>query len=191
MTPETNLHTCRLGFSHMQSTGRCHFCEPHPVTSVVCETCHHPSHEGRACGQFCMWDRPGGAPGNGYCHCGEAAQLATLTTTNQATTFFALPVELPELPACAAIRVNGFVFADKRHGNCLLQIAEIWPYGCPFPKLVWEYGFMTTRGRFVDRKEGMRLMLAAGRPSANKGGPDLKVSPAGYRGDELYSEDLY
>ena len=49
-------------------------------------------------------------------------------------------------------------------------------------------GFMTTQGRFVDRKDAMALMLAAGRTSANKeahhGGWSLP-------GGELASEDLY
>ena len=41
---------------------------------------------------------------------------------------------------------------------------------------------VTSRNRFVSRKEGRQLQDAAGIPSAAEGG---------YRGDSLYSEDLY
>ncbi len=43
-------------------------------------------------------------------------------------------------------------------------------------------GFITSRNRFVDRREAMRLQKDAGVESAN---------PRGYYGEELYSEDLY
>lgn len=107
MTPETNLPPSETNLN------------------AVCETCHHPSHEGRACGQLCMWDRPGGVPGNGHCHCGAAAQASTLTTTNQAATFFVPLDELPELPACAAINANGVIFAGRRHADCLKMAVRI------------------------------------------------------------------
>lgn len=95
-----------------------------------------------------------------------------------------------EIPACAAIRgAHGITFAGKRHHDCLAQVKSAGFGG------LWRVsatqGFMTTRGRFVDRKEAMQLMLDAGIPSANKGGEDQATSPAGFRGDELYSEDLY
>lgn len=43
-------------------------------------------------------------------------------------------------------------------------------------------GFVTSRNRYVDRKEAMRIQKEAGVES---------LDPGGYRGDELYSEDLY
>ncbi|MGE3278053.1 MAG: hypothetical protein AB7O67_23320 [Vicinamibacterales bacterium] len=43
-------------------------------------------------------------------------------------------------------------------------------------------GFVTSRGRYVTRSEGRQLQEAAGIGS---------VSPSGYRGDLLFSEDLY
>lgn len=49
-------------------------------------------------------------------------------------------------------------------------------------------GFLTTRGRFVDRKEGYRLQIAAGIPSMLEG---TKNARAAYAGGELFSEDLY
>jgi hypothetical protein len=44
-----------------------------------------------------------------------------------------------------------------------------------------DQGFITSRNRYVDREEGLRLQLAAGIES---------VAPGGYRG-QLFSEDLY
>lgn len=43
-------------------------------------------------------------------------------------------------------------------------------------------GFLTSLGRFVDRAEGYRLQRAAGIES---------VAEGGYRGEILFSEDLY
>ena len=44
-------------------------------------------------------------------------------------------------------------------------------------------GFITSDNRFVERKEGMKIQKRAGILSAEKDG--------GYRGDILFSEDLY
>lgn len=84
-----------------------------------------------------------------------------------------------ELPACAAVRDNRTyaVVADRRHGDCLSHMNAL-----QIPKDCRTQGFVTNRGRFVDRREAFRLMRAAGIPSAAEGG---------YRGEELYSEDLY
>ncbi len=87
----------------------------------------------------------------------------------------------PEVPACAAVRYEGgggiiFIFAGKRHGDCLRD-ATLAGYGKPVTQ-----GFMTTRGRFVNRVDAKLLMERAGRESA---------APDGYRGDHLFSEDLY
>lgn len=88
-----------------------------------------------------------------------------------------------EVCLCAALRfADGDVIRGHRH-NDALRVA--WDkqkrpstHGHP------EQGFLTTRGRFVDRKEGQRLQLAAGIPSAAS-------ADGGYRGNNLYSEDLY
>jgi hypothetical protein len=85
-----------------------------------------------------------------------------------------------EVPACAAIRLaNGAIFAGHRHHDCIKSINDCnWS-----PKAVGVvHGFMTTRGRFVNRAEAKTLLVAAGLPSA---------APEGYRGDKLFSEDLY
>jgi hypothetical protein len=42
-------------------------------------------------------------------------------------------------------------------------------------------GFVTSRNRFVTREEGMKLQITAGIPSVG----------GGYRGNRLFSEDLY
>lgn len=47
---------------------------------------------------------------------------------------------------------------------------------------MYSQGFITNRGRFVSRTEGRKLQDAAGIPSADR---------EGYRGNTLFSEDLY
>jgi hypothetical protein len=85
---------------------------------------------------------------------------------------------LLETCLCAAIQFpDGYVVRGHRHHDCLRTAAGIPGRN---PRGVAQ-GFLTTHGRFVDRREGLRLQLAAGAPSAD---------PGGYR-DQLYSEDLY
>ena len=92
---------------------------------------------------------------------------------------------MKERVICAAIKVGKQIFYGHRHTHAIQAIHD---------KLSYKYnrqiidgkkkvqGFVTTTGRFVDRKEAMKIQLAAGIRSANMGG---------YYGDELYSEDLY
>lgn len=81
----------------------------------------------------------------------------------------------PEICIVAAVRtVAGRVIRCHRHFYGL-HIAGPEAKGC-------EQGFVTSRNRFVDREEGQRIQLAAGMDS---------IAPGGYRGDNLYSEDLY
>lgn len=42
-------------------------------------------------------------------------------------------------------------------------------------------GFLTSKGRFVDRKEGLKIALEN----------NQVIDPSQIRGDNLYSEDLY
>lgn len=89
-----------------------------------------------------------------------------------------------EVPACAAILVFGggvdLVVSGHRHSDCLTQLN--W-WGIKHKVETTVSGFMTTRGRFVPRKEALRLMEMAERESAAKGG---------YRKQHgLFSEDLY
>ena len=83
-----------------------------------------------------------------------------------------------ETCTCAALRcVNGTIIKGDRHGDCFRAALEI-----DEDARNAEQGFLTTLGRFVDRREGQRIQKAAGIASAD---------PEGYRGDELFSEDLY
>ncbi len=84
----------------------------------------------------------------------------------------------PETAACAAIMLaSGTIVAGRRHHDCLLML-----HVSGLSRFNIVQGFMTTHGRFVPRFEAFRLQKLAGIPSAD---------PGGYRGLELYSEDLY
>jgi hypothetical protein len=103
-----------------------------------------------------------------------------------------------EVVICAAIRLpDGRIFRGHRHGDCIRTARDSvncnggvdpWREGDGVgrheywtPDMCGDQGFITSANRYVDRKEGMRLQLAAGIESVAKGG---------YRG-QLYSEDLY
>jgi hypothetical protein len=84
----------------------------------------------------------------------------------------------PETCVCAAIVLtDGTVIQGRRHHNCLGAIHNL-----DLSRVGSTQGFITSTGRFVEREEGRKLQDAAGIPSAD---------PGGYRGDTLYSEDLY
>ncbi len=110
-----------------------------------------------------------------------------------------------EVVICSAIRLpDGRIFRGHRHGDCIRTARESlnwnggvnpWKevtgagsYGTSRPPEYWQpsmcddQGFITSTNRYVDRKEGMRLQLAAAIASA---------APGGYRGATLFSEDLY
>ena len=92
----------------------------------------------------------------------------------------------PEVCICAAIRLpDGRVIRGHWHHNCFAAISELATVDASIPSRQerFEQGFVTSRNRFVDRKEGLALQLAAGIPSAD---PVRK----GY-GNQLFSEDLY
>ena len=94
---------------------------------------------------------------------------------------------MPEKIICAAILYKGKMYYGHRHPSALQVLND---------ELSWEMarkeihkeraemtqGFVTTLGRFVDRKEGQIIHKATVGKSHDKDG---------YRGDELYSEDLY
>jgi len=85
-----------------------------------------------------------------------------------------------EICICAAIRTeDDKIILGHRHSDCFTAMrvrnkkeAHIFD----------SQGFITSFNRFVTRKEGRKLQDAAGIKSAD---------PEGYRGDTLYSEDLY
>ena len=107
-----------------------------------------------------------------------------------------------EFCICAAIRMpDGEVVHGHRHDGCLTVVRNRMdalrgllddPPGSLEKKhekmrsdiIAAEQGFVTSMGRFVDRKEAMEIQRHSGRPS--------KYSKDGsYRGEELFSEDLY
>ena len=84
---------------------------------------------------------------------------------------------VPEIVICAAIvTANGTIIRGHRH-NDAIAAAQTRHLG-----MGPQQGFITSRNRYVDRKQGLKIQLAAGIASAD---------PGGYRGGELYSEDLY
>jgi len=84
---------------------------------------------------------------------------------------------------CAAIKLpNGDLVKGRRHNNCISLAVELGASRGDIAGAI--QGFMTTTGRFVDRKVGMEIQKASGLPS--------KYSHDGvYRGEILFSEDLY
>jgi hypothetical protein len=102
---------------------------------------------------------------------------------------FTQPVEgkeeiVKEICICAAIKLeDGTLIRGQRHGDaietalrrCNLDIVQMMsrPY---------EQGFITSSNKFVSRREGYALQIMAGIES---------IAEGGYRGDQLFSEDLY
>lgn len=99
----------------------------------------------------------------------------------------------PEIVICSAVRLpDGRLIRGHRHGDCLKTAHELVIYQKlhGYSDLEWsnlhgdDQGFITSKNRYVDRQEGMRLQKAAGIESKSSDGK-------GYRGDTLFSEDLY
>lgn len=90
--------------------------------------------------------------------------------------------EEPEIVICAAIKLaDGFIARGHRHGDCIRHINEKYSYEKkPVEWVNHVQGFITSKNRFVTREEGRILQDAAGIPSVE-----------GYRGNTLFSEDLY
>lgn len=95
----------------------------------------------------------------------------------------------PETVICSAIRLpDGHIFRGHRHDSCIRTAFEFvcWNRGDNPGEHHWtadmcrNQGFITSRNRYVDREEGLRLQLAAG----------IKGFRGDYRG-QLYSEDCY
>jgi hypothetical protein len=85
-----------------------------------------------------------------------------------------------EVCVAAAIRLqNGRIVQGRRHHDCLNHALRNLPNPGRAPSGD-DQGFITSTGRYVTRKEGLELQLAAGVPSAR-----------GFYQTELYSEDLY
>ncbi len=89
-----------------------------------------------------------------------------------------------EVCICAAIQMlwDGYIVRGHRHNDCLRTA-----YGMPryllSERQLHEQGFVTSRGRFVGRREAAALQQAAGVVSKDLEHP--------YLNGECYSEDLY
>lgn len=87
-----------------------------------------------------------------------------------------------EIVICAAvISKTGKIYRGHRHSDALRTLAE---HTGEVPDL-WSQsqGFITSKNRYVDRKEAFNLQKLAGIKS---------VAPEGYdKRGELFSEDLY
>ena len=90
-----------------------------------------------------------------------------------------------EIIICAAVRFNGKVWRGNRHIHAIAAMHDelSWTMNrkelCE-AKIDTEQGFITSTNRYVDRKEGLAIQIAAGIPCFR-----------GEYGNELYSEDLY
>ena len=101
-----------------------------------------------------------------------------------------------EIVICSAVRVGERIWRGHRHGHALQAMRDelSWEmtgkemndfYKGDHPNQAggkMEQGFITSENRYVSREEGRKLQEAAGIKSIDKDG---------YRGDSLYSEDLY
>lgn len=90
-----------------------------------------------------------------------------------------------ETCVCAAILCNNKIFRGHRHSHSFQAMNDelSWKMSRQeIGKLGHVQGFYTTQCRFVTREEGRKLQDAAGIAS---------IAEGGYRGDSLYSEDLY
>jgi len=86
-----------------------------------------------------------------------------------------------EMCICAAVKAeDGTIILGHRHRDCFDGIIR---RGKKIRKDFDAQGFITSRGRFVNREEGFIIQQNAGIASAN---------PEGYnKADWLFSEDLY
>lgn len=89
--------------------------------------------------------------------------------------------EQREVPACAAIQLaDGALIAGKRHDECIKNAVKLNVSRIEIGLAV--QGFMTTHGRFVDRKVGYELALVAGIVDHRRHQGAATI---------LFSEDLY
>ena len=88
---------------------------------------------------------------------------------------------MKEIVICSAVKTTcGLIIRGHRHHDCL---AAIHHRGLRAEEASADsQGFITSENRYVNRKEGFKLQIAASIPSA---------SPGGYRYPNLFSEDLY
>lgn len=84
-----------------------------------------------------------------------------------------------ETIVCVAIRHAGQVYSVPRPGRHHHVIRKMAGTGLG-PEAMHDQGFLTSSGRYVDRKEALRIAAAVGQIK-------VKTRPA----DRLFSEDLW
>lgn len=72
---------------------------------------------------------------------------------------------------------TGFVVCGRRHHNCFSLLYHLSNKDTSYLKLEKEQGFITSKNRFVDRYEAMKIAHAANQTNKTEG--------------QLFSEDLY
>lgn len=94
-----------------------------------------------------------------------------------------------EIVICSAIRWKGQVWRGHRHGDVMSVMREELSWNMTRKQITKEclgmykeQGFVTSKNRYVTREEGLALQKDAGIES---------VAEGGYRGNILFSEDLY
>ncbi len=90
-----------------------------------------------------------------------------------------------ELVICAAVRWGEKIWMGHRHGHATQAMHDELSWDKSRKELALidpEQGFVTSTGRFVDRKEAYQIFIASGKVSKSRDG---------FRGESLYSEDLY
>lgn len=82
-----------------------------------------------------------------------------------------------EICICAAWKAkDDKIYRGHRHMHCLDAMEDATT------KPTKEQGFITSKNRFVNKYEGYQLQITAGIKSIARGG---------YKGERLFSEDLY
>ncbi len=88
-----------------------------------------------------------------------------------------------EIIICSAVKTpKGLIVRGHRHCDCYNNLSNRPDYKDPKSVAFCEEGFITSKNRYVGREEAMQIQLRAGIASAD---------PGGYRGEMLFSEDLY
>lgn len=91
-----------------------------------------------------------------------------------------------KIATAASKNADGDIIASPRHYDSIFHLTV--KMLTAEKQAVWNkhsevtQGFLTNRGKFVDRKEALKIARAAGQILKKSGNPDS---------DELFSEDLY
>ena len=93
-----------------------------------------------------------------------------------------------EIVICAALLMpDGNIIRGHRHHDCV-RTASMIPRYRDLGHRMDDEGFVTSRNRFVNRKDGYKLQIEAGIKSVLEG---TENENGAYLHSELYSEDLY